>query len=233
MFDWIKANVDLSKISTFHSRFDNELRAVRWFVAKNGSSTPNACLLFYVDRDPAEAWMLEDNPTAASGYNAISCCDAPSVSGGYVFYTGDNAGNVWKLNQTNRNDNAAGYPAGFMTANDPFDASEITKHFNSGNITAEAKGSWFLQARIYVDNKLLNKSIAVNLSGGGVMLNTFLLSTDSLGKSTIVDAPFGIGKIGKRIQYNIYNNNPDEDFFISGYSTDFKPMGRPSQGGDQ
>jgi hypothetical protein len=233
MFDWIKANVDLSKISTFHSRFDNELRAVRWFVAKNGSTTPDACLLYYVDRDPAEAWMLEDNPVAVSGYNAISCCDAPSTAGGYVFYTGDNAGNIWKLNQANRNDNTLGYPAGFKTAMDSFGVPEISKMFNSGAATLEAKGDWDLQLRVYVDNSLLNKNISINLSGGGVLLGDFLLDTDSLGESTVIDEPFGLGKIGKRIQYDIYNNNANEDFFISGYSTDFKPMGRPSQGGDQ
>jgi hypothetical protein len=233
MHDWIKDNVDLAKILTFHSRFDNELRAVRFFVAKKGANTPNACLLYYVDRPKEEAWMLEDNPAAASGYDATASCDGPSTAGGYVFYTGDNVGNIWKLNQTDRNDNSNGYPAGFKTTRDCSDAPQIKKHFNSGGVIAEAKGDYDLQVRIYIDDVLLNKNVGVNMSGGGVMLDAFVLDTDTLGDVVVIDVPFGIGKIGTRIQYQFYNNEADQDFFISSYSTDLKPMGRASQGGDQ
>lgn len=234
MHDWIKSNVDLSKIGYFHARFDYELRAVRIFVIRKGEATvPTTCLLFYVDRAKEDAWMIEDNPLYASGYNA--CCSeiAPATGGGYVFYTGDNGGIVWKLNQTDRHDNANGYRAGFKTPPDSFQYPEIKKHFNSGNVTAEAKGDYDLSVRVYIDDVLLPKAIEISLAGAGVLLDDFMLDDDTLGDASVINEPFGIGKIGQRIQYEFYNAGASEDFFISGYSTDFKSMGRTSQGGDQ
>lgn len=235
MHDWIKSYVDLSKIANCHAMFDFELRAVRFFIIKKGATgnTPSTCLLFYIDRPKEEAWMIEDNTAAVSGYNAYASANAPSSTGGFVFYTGDNAGNIWKLNQTNRNDNSAGYYAGFRTPPDSFGYPEIKKHFNSGNVTAETQGAYNLKTRIYVDDDLITRNVDLSLAGDGVLLDTFLLDTDVLAVGTVVDMPFGIGKIGSRIQYEFFNSGINEDFFISGYSTDFKPMGRTSQGGDQ
>jgi hypothetical protein len=75
-----------------------------------------------------------------------------------------------------------------------------------------------------VDGVVLTTQTA-NLSGQGVALGTFVLDTDILGGDELIDTTFDIGKVGKRIQYEIYNSNASEDFFISGYMTDYKPMG--------
>lgn len=233
MHDWIKSNVDLSKIAAFHAKYDHELRAIRFFVIKlGGSTTPETCLLYYVDRPKADAWMIEDNPLYASGYNAHCSEIAPSATGGYVFYTGDNAGEIWKLNQTNRNDNSNGYYGGFKTPPDSFQYPEIKKHYKSGTVLTEAKGDFNLSARVYVDGVLVPNAVTVDLAGAGIMLDDFMLDDDELGDSAILEMSFGIGKVGHRIQYEFYNTGADEDFFINGYSTDYKPMGRPSQGGN-
>jgi hypothetical protein len=52
-----------------------------------------------------------------------------------------------------------------------------------------------------------------------------VLDTDTLAAENLIDTESRLGYIGKRIQYEMYNSNKDEDFFISGYMTDYKNMG--------
>jgi len=94
---------------------------VRYFVALRGQTYPTTCLLYYIEREPAEAWMIEDNQEAASGYNARSChVSLAPATGTYEMLTGGHDGHIWRLNQASRNDDGAGYYGGFRTPPDSF-----------------------------------------------------------------------------------------------------------------
>ena len=225
MHEWIKENVDLREIAQFHGDYDPVLKAVVIFVVKYGSAAVDMALLYYPERTPTEAWMIHDNTLAVSGYNASSSCVVPLITGGYGIHTGDYLGNIWELNQASRNDNGAAYYGGFKTPPDSGDDLRTSKHFNSCNIVMEAVGPYPLKIRTWVDGIILPTLSEVDMGGEGAPLDSFMLDTDELGGSDIIDMRFKVGKIGRRIQYELFNDGASEDFYISSYRTDFKTQG--------
>jgi hypothetical protein len=232
MYDWIRENVDLSKISLFHGVYDPVIRAVRYFVVRQGSTVPDLCLCYYIDREPTEAWMIEDNQTNPSGHTCLSSTVYSSSTGSYDVLTGDNAGFIWKFNQANRNDNSLGYYGGFKTPPDAFGDSRISKLFNMFHVVTDALGGYDLQLRVWVDEILIGTLMSVDLTGSFVLLDDFTLDDDYLGESEIIQKSFKIGKIGQRIQFELYNDGADEDFFVTSFMTDAKSLGKKSEGGD-
>lgn len=225
LYDWIKANVDMSYVSHFHGVYDPSIRAIVIWVVRTGYTAAETALVYFIDRPPAEAWMVHDNQAYASGYNAsASAVIRDTTLKTYSVYTGDYVGEIWQLNKADRNDNSNGYYAGFRTANDAFDNPRASKHYNGMRLIVQPEGTYFLQCKVWVDG-VIKKTGTVSLSGYGVVLGTFILGTDYLSGGDLIDNEMSLGYVGKRIQYEVYNANADEDFFISGYMTDHKIMG--------
>ena len=224
MHDWIKDYVKLTEIDQFHGQYDPALRAIFFWVVRNGQTSVDTALVYFIDRSPEEAWMVHDNQTADSGYKAACSCNVKQISGPHMIFTGDYKGNIWKLNQANRSDNSKGYYAGFRTPNISIDDPRLNKHFNAGRILMSPMGLYNLTAKCWIDG-VLASSQDVSMDGGCAVLGTFLLDTDILGGEAIIDTSFKIGKVGKRIQYEFFNSTANQDFFISGIMTDWKPTG--------
>ncbi len=225
IFDWIKEHIDLSKSADFHGVYDPILGAARFFMTRKGQSTPTTCLLYYTDRSPESAWMIEDNQSAPSGYNALCSAAAFSSAGSVDVLTGGIDGHVWKLDQANRNDAGAGYYGGFKSAVDDFGDPRFGKLYNQCHISTEAIAAHRMQVRFWIDNAIVGVPRYVDLRGAGAVLGAFLLGTDMLGGGSIIEASLKIGKRGKRLQYEIYTAGANEDFFISEYATDVKGRG--------
>jgi hypothetical protein len=224
--DWIIENVDLGEVERFHGVYDPTLKAVKIFVVKQGKTNLDTALLYYPDREPAEAWMVHDNQAADSGYNASSSTVVPLTTGKSYVYTGDYKGQVWKLNQLTRSDNGAAFHGGFKTPPDAAGDSRISKHFNNGRVSMEAIGPCDLKVRTWIDDIISPTIKTLSMAGSGTPLDDFMLDDDYLAESQSLDTTFKIGKIGKRIQYEFFNDGIGEDFFISSYATDCKPQGR-------
>lgn len=229
MHDWIKDNVDLGEIAQFHGIYDPALKAVKIFVVKYGDSEVKAALLFYPEREITDAWMIHDNTLSASGYDASASCLVPLADGAYGVYTGDYVGEIWKLNQPTRSDNGVAFYGGFKTPPDQCEDASRNKHFNAGHITLDAVGSYTLKIRTWIDGIMRPTVSEVDMGGAGASLDEFMLDTDELAGSEIVDVRFKVGQVGKRIQYEFYNEGMGEDFSISSYCTDYKVQG--NQGG--
>lgn len=226
MHDYIKDYVRLGYIDQFHAQYDPSLRAIFFWIVRNGQTTVDQALVYFVDRDPAEAWMVHDNQTADSGYRAACSCQVKLLTGSYLIYTGDYAGEIWKLNQTNRNDNGSGYYGGFKTPNVSIGDPRLNKLFNSGRIIMIPTGNYNLTAKVWIDGNVVVVGDSINMTGGGSVLGRFVLGTDVLGGTDLIDTSFRIGRPGKRIQYEFYCTGTNEDFFISGIMTDWKPVGK-------
>jgi hypothetical protein len=227
MHDWIKENVDLSYISDFHGLYDPFLRAIKIWVVRKGCTEIDTALLYFIDREPADAWMIFNNDGYSSGYNASAATAIKDpTNGSYKIYTGDYGGVVWELNKPAREDNGNGYYAGFKTPNDAFDNPSIEKLFNRMKFIVEPKGNYYLQAKIWIDG-MLKVTGTVSLEGSGVYLDVFMLDTDLLADQNLSETNLAVGVRGKRIQVELYNSNASEDFFVSGYMTEFKSLGIP------
>lgn len=58
---WIADNVDLTLAKDqFHAVFDPALRAVKIFVVRQGEVNIDTALIYFIDRNPAEAWSVHD-----------------------------------------------------------------------------------------------------------------------------------------------------------------------------
>ncbi|MCE5336833.1 MAG: hypothetical protein LLG06_19825 [Desulfobacteraceae bacterium] len=222
--DWIQANVRLDYISHFHGSYDPTLRAVFIWVVLNGKTTADTALVYFIDRPIAEAWMIHDNSTAASGYTASASASVKLSTGKTGIYTGDYTGNVWKMNQANRNDNSAAYYAGWKTPPDSCENPRSTKLFNALKVMMDPKGNYNLSVKVTVDGAY-KKTLTLSMAAGMAVLGTFVLGTDKLQGYSLLEEDGREGIKGTRIQYEFYNSGANEDFFVANYMTDYKSLG--------
>jgi hypothetical protein len=224
MHNWIKENLRLSYISHFHGVYDPALRAIKIFCVRAGHTTVDTCLVYFIDRGPGDGWMVHENRDYDSGYSA--CCSAlvREGEGDYQIYTGDYSGYLWKLEQTNRNDNSQAYYAGFKMPNLDMEDPRGRKNFKRGWVVMEPRGNYDLEINWWLDG-IAQTAKTVSMAGISGEL-PFTLGTDVLGGNDIIDDDFTFGTNGKRIQLEVYNDTVDEDFFVSQILIDYKPLGR-------
>ncbi len=224
MHKWVQDNVRLSYIENFHAVYDPVLRAVKFFVVRNGNTTVDTALVYFIDRPPAEAWIVHDGKTTLSGYKASSSALVEKSIGSYAIYTGGSDGYVWELEKPTRNDGGYGYYGGFRTPSMSFKDIRGIKQFKRGLATMIPKGSYNLYVDIYVDGQYKSQT-SVDLLGGGVFLDTFVLDTDTLADSIVKTQFYDIGYLGERIQLEFYNTGLNQDFDLHSLTFDMKTMG--------
>lgn len=221
---WIRDNVKLSAINQFHSVYDPNLRAVKIFIVRNGVSAVDTALVFYIDRPLEDAWMIHDNQDYDSGYSAVSSALVRKSTGVWKVYTGDYDGFMWELEIANFTDNSNGYYAGFKTPKINIENPRVEKQFHKLFVNTESEENSDIYVNWWVDG-VQQTSDSFSLTATGGMLGTFLLGTDALGGSANATDSISLGQIGKNIQFEIYNQNANEGFFISQVLLDLKPLG--------
>lgn len=220
---WIRENIRLSYINDFHAVYDPILRAVKFFMMENNKTQIISCLVYFIDKPSNIAWTYHVGSTT-SGYYASCSALVRSSTGNYIVMTGDYAGFVWKTEQTTRSDNGAGYYGGITTNHLSFDNPRKTKQYKRGILLLSPKGNYNLTVLVRVDDvQVLSTTVAQTGSGG--QLDSFVLGTDVLGGTELIERSFDINAIGKRIRYEISNSGVANDFFLSQILTDFKLMG--------
>lgn len=248
MDDFIRANYDLTETDKFHSVYDPVRRFIRFFVVRQGQSQIDTSLVYYIDREPVEAWMIHDNQSADSGFDAASSSvvflDASSES---VVITGDYSGRLWKLETPGQNDNMNGYEASFTCPdmlllgqfgvsnnrsgtlerddNDQLHSRD-TKGYKRFIASFRGLGNFNLTVDAWVDGVAISQQ-TLSMLGVGVPLGTFVLGTDSLATvAELIDKTFYLNRTGKRIRFKLSNSNANEDFFISKFQIDYKTLGK-------
>jgi hypothetical protein len=191
---WIIDNIDFNYFEDFHANYDPDIEAVLFWVVRSGQTTSDTALAYFVNFD---RWLILDNRTSNSGYSA-SCSFIYTGSGEVrKLYTGDHSGNVWKLNQSDRNDNSNGYYAGFEL--NPFLLPQ-------GDIISDRRFDkvWLVQE---VDASV---DMTVTVDVDGTQFSTGTVAADA--KHTTYD----IGKVGREIAVEVSNSTADDDFFLMG-----------------
>lgn len=221
---YIREEVNLSSIDDFHMVFDKEIRAVRIFLIRSGQTTVDSSLVYFVDKAPNEAWMIQDNQQATSGFSA-SCSFQVYASGRQRVYTGDYSGFVWKLEENNKNDDSKSYYAGFKTVNFNMDNPRSLKFFRSAKIITEPEGSTTqIQVNWWVDG-IFQGTILVSLDGGSSTYGSGQYGTARYGGNDFIENTFELGMAGKRIQFELFSNDVNEDFFLSQMLVDHEGIG--------
>ncbi len=222
--NYIRENIDLSYIQDFHATYDQNMRAIKFFMVRQGQTTVDTALVYFIDRPPEEAWSIHDNQDVVSGYSA-SCSFMVRVSAGtYTMYTGGYTGFIWKLEQETRSDDSNAYYGGFKTPNLTFDNPRLRKHYRRAYIIAKTQGTYNLQINIWVDGEVKDGTV-VSLAGTGGVLDVDALDSFVLGGTEFLDRAFDLGFYGRRIQLELFNNGAGEDFFVSQILIDHKTIG--------
>lgn len=221
---WIREKCDLTSIADFHSVYDPVLRAIHFFVVRKGQTQVDSALVYYIDRGPREGWMLHDNLTSVSGFSASSSALFRAAVGDFRVYTGGYLGFVWRLHEANENDDGNGYRASSLSSRLPLENMRLTKKYKRGWLGVQAAGSHNLNVNIWIDGVAID-SQAVDLIGTGGIWGTDVWSNFIWGsRRESVDKTFDIGTVGKRIQFEFYNENANENFFISQLLIDHKEL---------
>lgn len=222
--NWIADNANLGEIGKFHAAYDPVIRAIKFWVVRNGKTTPDTALVFFIDRPVDEAWMVHDNLSYRSGYDALCSFLVRKSTGVYRLYTGDDQGFMWELETAAKNDNSNGYQAKFRTPPLAFDNPRIRKRFRRGWIIFHTRGDYNVNVSWWVDN-VQQSTISVSTVGGGSVYGGGVYGSAVYSGQEIDDEGFTLGNIGKRIQLELENSVADQDFFISKILIDHEPLG--------
>lgn len=223
--EWIRGNIRLLSIDDFHMVYDPVLRCVYFFMLRQGESTVDTALCYFIDRGPKDGWAIKDNQASDSGYKASCSALVRKAVGDHKVYTGGwSDGYVWEIETTAQSDNGAAYASGFKTPRFHLGNPRKTKHFDVGWIVTSAKGDYNLLVDIWVDGVYVGQE-TVSLAGNDAVYGTAVYGTDVYGGSELIEVPFPIGKQGKRLELNVFNNNVGEDFFVTLIMVDFRDLG--------
>ena len=168
--------------------------------------------------------MPHSNQSYTSGYSASCSTLYRNDVGDYQVYTGGYAGDVWRLETANSNDNNSPYYGGFKTPHSAYGNTRAKKKYKRGWAITEPKGNYVVYITPTLDGTTLTTR-SISLSGSGVPLGTFLLGTDSLAQEELIDRPFDLRDVGKRMQLEVFNSGANEDFFISQLAIDHRVLG--------
>lgn len=221
---YIKENVNIALINQFHAVYDRQLRAIKFFVVRNGMSVIDTALVFFIDRPADQAWQVHDNINTSSGYSASCSFQVRESAGVYTTYTGDYAGWLWKTEQSAKNDNSSGFTCQMKTPPLPLDNPRVLKKFRRGKIIYAAPGNYNVNLRWWVDNVEQTPRV-VSLSNTGAVYDSAVYDTATYAGDAVAEADFELGAIGKRIQIQLENSVADQDFFISQILIDNEVLG--------
>ena len=233
---WIKDNINPAYINDFHAIYDPQMKAVKWFLVRNGQTQVDTCLVFYTDRPVEQAWTLHDNTTSnVNGYNAASSFYVKESDGRNKVYTGDWGGTakgfISKTEQSAYSDNDTAYEVKLRTpriavgGEDGISDPRRNKRFHALMIVDQN----FLNATsfsltIYIDGVQHATTYSFVEPAHGFTLGTSILDigvlTDS--RTEYIEYVAEIGNFGKRIEFEISNNNVNKYFFIASMLLDYR-----------
>ncbi len=145
---------------------------------------------------------------------------------------GDDAGFVWNLDQDNRSVDGSGIAAKFQTPH--LDLSHLDpalgirqKNGKFLELVVEPKGNWDLTVDVLWDD-VLEESISFNMGVSGSTLGSFVLDTDKLAGSNLVNKRKLIHGTGRRLSLIGRNSGDGEDFSIAKFYLLFHRGADPS-----
>ena len=224
---WIRLNTNMANLSTlFHGVYDPELRAIKIFVTRTGTSVVDTCLVYFIDRPPNEAWVIH-NSSGLSGYRASAACLGIKSSGLQTILTGDYTGWLWFLEDTSTySDNVLGYYSGFQLPPIYFENIKSKKRFDGITLITKPEGDWNLNIKTIIDD-IYREIDTINLAGAGSVYGTGTFGAAVYGSTNYLQKSANTRRVGKRIQYELFNNNAGQDFFISKILIAYKNLGLP------
>jgi hypothetical protein len=213
--NYIRSEIDLTKIDQFHMAYDPKIKALRIFLVRTGQTTVDTSIGFLVNQGK---WIpphdAQDNPTA-SGFKAAASYEAEISTGAKKLYTQDYNGYTWELSSVTKTDDGNGYKAETYSGSMDFDLSGEEKRYVFGQLHYKSRGDYIIKVVWFID-EVQQTSRTVSLSASSAVLGSFILDTDTLSVIGISSREFETGQIGQKMRISINNNTvAGADFFLS------------------
>jgi hypothetical protein len=223
--NWIQDNVRMAYIANFHGIYDPILRAVRIFIVRNGQTTIDTDLVYFIDRGPKAGWMVHDNQSSASGHSASSSALIYVGAGDYEIYTGDYSGFIWKLEQSTKHDNSVAYSSGFKTTDMDFGNPRLEKHYRRGRIICDPQGTETLNVKIWIDGSRLDTPTGAwalsqayttvhKVTNDGKIYDCILAHTSAAGNEPGTGASWETYWVQNRFSFTVASGTKDYEFDI-------------------
>jgi hypothetical protein len=220
---FIRDNVNLGNIQNFHVAYDRKLRALKFFM-QEGGSTNNIALTYFIDKEPTSAWIIHNNLSYSSGYNAMCSAEVRVSAGDYQIWTMDSSGNIWGLEQTSRDDNGNAYSVNITTKAQDMNIPRNSKHFYAIALRGQASGTVNFTFYPFVEGQPL-QSQTFQLMGTGATFDSATFDSSTFATDLVTTSPVNLGYYGRDLQLQIINNAVGEDFFLSEILYMVKPLG--------
>jgi hypothetical protein len=225
---WIQDNVNMGRIDDFHAVYDPSKRCVMWFLARSGATQVKCALKYYVDRDPVDAWMVDEQPDYDSGYNASCSARVQTSTGSFRIYTGDYEGTLWKLGESTRSDDGNSYYGGFTIPYNELERPSLTKSMARVWAIVEPAGDYVANYNWWLDG-VRKTGGEFSLAGTGAKFGSAQFDSAVFGSTEPIETPSELGDDGRRIKFEVYNNLANQTFAFSSIRYDFKPLGAAVQ----
>jgi hypothetical protein len=211
-------------MENWHASYDPKLRCIKWFVQVGGTNT-NTALCQFIDREPDKMWSIHNNTDHPSGYNASCSFTNRSSQSDWRIRTGDFNGNIWELEEANRNDNNLEFPSILKFKPWEFENPLMHKFFPKGVLRIRSSTNLTLTIYIWINNVRI-PDITLSASGSGSAFDTAVFDTAIFAADNISKTPFDIKSFGELLQIQVNHNNVNEDFFLSEIIIAFKDLGQ-------
>lgn len=222
--NYIRDQVNLSRIDQFHLCYDPRIKALRVFIVRTGQTTVDTCLVYLVKQSKWSPPHDSQDNSSNSGFSASASYLAETSAGAKKCYTQDYNGYTWELSSTTKTDNGNGYKFDVYTGWTTLERPGMEKRFPYGFLHYKSRGGYQINLRWWVDNnEQATEAVVLDASGG--TLGSFVLDTDVLGTIGIDKKEFQLGQIGEKIRFSLNNSGAGNDFVISHLIIPFKELG--------
>jgi hypothetical protein len=213
VYSFIQDNFNLARLRFIRSVYYAAKRELHFAVAGAGATVNTVRFVLdfnrsdmmrfrYSDRDTCESlWLRKDSTTLV-----------PRLT------SGDNAGFVWNMDQAVKSKGGVAYSGAFQTPHldfawvDPRFAT-VRKIGQFLEIVVEPTGNWNLIVSVFWDGTLV-QTVTFNMGVSGAVLGTFVLGTDKLAGSQILNRKKRIVGSGRRLSLAASNAGIGEDFSV-------------------
>jgi hypothetical protein len=237
MSQWLKDNVDMTRLRDAKLLWDSNRKEVIACYTKQGSTYNDLCLVIDL-QDPNKPKIAMDD--RGSYFEAGWMAQDPTTN--YrTLLVGGTGGTVYKANADDRSIGTAGaYTAEVKTPPTNFGwldpkLAQVRKRFDWLEFTLTDTGNYHGYVSVYVDDELLRTYPFHLGSSSSATLDDVTIGlapadgagkTDmAFGSTALLQQKIRIGGIGQRLALKIYNSGLNEDFNISSVRVYFMPLG--------
>lgn len=216
IYSFIQGNMNLAQLSQVRAVYYDAKREAHFAMAGLGSTVNNTRFVIDFNRSDAFRFRVSDRDTCQSLWlRKDTTTLVPRLT------SGDNAGFVWSMDQDTKSKDGVGYSGAFQTGQIDFssvDPALATKRKIGDFLECivQPTGNWDLTVQIYWDGVLV-QTVTFNQGSEGAVLGAFILGTDALAGTQILNRKRRIIGSGRRFALAGSNSTAGQDFAVGSF----------------